>query len=101
MADDRGQRTSGTLLGRLRHAPDDPGGWAEFVRRYGPRIYQWCLDRRLQEADAQDVTQNVLLKLVAKMRTFEYDPKQSFRAWLKTVTGHALIDYLDARRRQR
>jgi RNA polymerase sigma-70 factor (ECF subfamily) len=100
MDDNRAQRTSGTLLGRLRSQPDDADAWAEFVRRYGPRIYQWCLDWRLQPADAQDVTQNVLLKLLGKMRDFEYDPAQSFRAWLKTVTSHALSDYLSACRRQ-
>src|SRR5205085_1588342 len=53
----------------------------------------------LQEADAQDVTQNVLLKLAARMRTFEYDPARSFRAWLRTVTQSVVSDFLSGRAR--
>lgn len=83
-----------SLLHRLRTAPGDADAWAEFVDRYGRKIYRWCLQRQLQPADAQDVTQIVLLKLAQKMQTFEYDPSKSFRAWLKTVTHHAWQDYL-------
>jgi RNA polymerase sigma-70 factor (ECF subfamily) len=91
--------TSGTLLGRLRHQPADQSAWADFVQRYGPRIYQWCRRGNLQAADAQDVAQNVLLKLAARMRTFEYDPARSFRAWLCTVARSALNDFLAERQR--
>src|SRR5262249_47193788 len=71
--------TSPTLLGRLQRDAADQEAWRQFVRRYGPRIYHWCRRWDLQEADAQDVTQNVLLKLVAKLRAFRYDPARSFR----------------------
>jgi RNA polymerase sigma-70 factor (ECF subfamily) len=40
-----------------------------------------------------------LLKLARKMQTFTYDPSQSFRAWLKTVTHHAWRDFLEGRAR--
>jgi RNA polymerase sigma-70 factor (ECF subfamily) len=53
----------------------------------------------MQEADAQDVTQNVLVKLAQKMRDFTYDPTRSFRAWLKTLTAHAWSDFFQARQR--
>jgi RNA polymerase sigma-70 factor (ECF subfamily) len=89
-----------TLLGRIRRQPGDQDAWRDFVQRYGPRIFKWCLDWDLQAADAQDVTQSVLLKLVERLKTFAYDPSGSFRAWLKTVTQHALSDFLDGRRRQ-
>jgi RNA polymerase sigma-70 factor (ECF subfamily) len=69
------------------------------VRHYGPRIHAWCLRWNLQEADAQDVTQDVLLKLAKAMRDFNYDPSRSFRAWLKTLTNHALSDFLESRQR--
>jgi RNA polymerase sigma-70 factor (ECF subfamily) len=91
--------TSGTLLDRLRRHPTDQAAWQEFVHRYGPRVYQWCRRYDLQEADAQDATQNVLLKLAAKLRTFEYDPTRSFRGWLRTVTQSVLSDFLAERRR--
>jgi RNA polymerase sigma factor (sigma-70 family) len=91
--------TSPTLLGRLRQDPADTAAWSTFVLRYGPRIHAWCRQWRLQEADAQDVTQNVLVKLLARMRTFTYDASGSFRGWLKTVTYHAWRDYLHGQQR--
>jgi RNA polymerase sigma-70 factor (ECF subfamily) len=87
------------LLGRLRQDHTDQAAWGEFVRRYGPKIYGWCRRWSLQEADAQDVTQDVLLKLADKLRTFAYDPSRSFRGWLKTLTHHAWQDFLEGRRR--
>jgi RNA polymerase sigma-70 factor (ECF subfamily) len=88
-----------TLLGRLRSDPSDQMAWSEFVDHYGPKIYGWCRKWNLQEADAQDVTQSVLLKLAQKLKDFAYDPARSFRAWLKTLTHHAWSDFLESRRR--
>jgi RNA polymerase sigma-70 factor (ECF subfamily) len=88
-----------TLLGRLRRDPSNQEAWGEFVDQYGPKIMSWCLRWRLQEADAQDVTQNVLLKLAEKMRDFRYDPGRSFRAWLKTIAHHACSDFIESRQR--
>ncbi|MCI0456954.1 MAG: sigma-70 family RNA polymerase sigma factor [Gemmataceae bacterium] len=59
----------------------------------------WCRKWNLQEADAQDVTQEVLLKLAAKLRDFRYDPSRSFRAWLKTLTHHTWKDFVENRQR--
>lgn len=88
-----------TLLGRLHSTPDDPGAWREFVAYYGPRIHAWCRAWGLQEADAQDVTQVVLLQLASKLRQFKYDPAQSFRGWLKTLAHHAWQDYVERQNR--
>jgi RNA polymerase sigma factor (sigma-70 family) len=90
-------RTSVSLLGRLRHETDE-AAWREFVQRYGPLILRWCAKWKLQEADAQDITQVVLVKLGEKMRTFSYDPARSFRAYLKTLTHYAWCDFLESRR---
>jgi RNA polymerase sigma-70 factor (ECF subfamily) len=92
-------QTRATLLGRLRANPADHQTWSEFVDHYGPRLLGWCRAWGLQDADAQDVTQIVLLKLATKLRDFAYDPARSFRAWLKTVAQHAWIDFLNARQR--
>jgi RNA polymerase sigma-70 factor (ECF subfamily) len=92
-------RTSATLLARLRLAPADQAAWAAFADRYGRKLFGWCRHWGLQEADAQDVTQDVLVRLAGKMNGFEYDPARSFRAWLKTLARHALSDFCDARGR--
>jgi RNA polymerase sigma-70 factor (ECF subfamily) len=94
-----GSHTSPTLLGRLRQDPADQASWAEFVERYGRRICGWCLQAKLQEADAEDVTQMVLVRLAGRMRTFAYDPSRSFRGWLRTLTRHAWSDFVAAQKR--
>jgi RNA polymerase sigma factor (sigma-70 family) len=72
----------------LRQEPFDQASWDEFVERYGRHIYRWCRQWKLQDADAEDVTQDILMKLAEKLRDFRYDPSRSFRSWLKTVTHH-------------
>jgi RNA polymerase sigma-70 factor (ECF subfamily) len=96
MADAPLPTTRLTLLGRLRRDPTDQAAWDEFVERYGRHIYRWCRQWRLQDADAEDVTQEILVKLARKLRDFAYDPSRSFRGWLKTVTHHAWRDFVDA-----
>jgi RNA polymerase sigma-70 factor (ECF subfamily) len=87
-----------TLLTQLRQDPSDPAGWDEFVERYGRHIYRWCRQWKLQDADAEDVTQDILVKLTQKLRAFAYDPSRSFRGWLKTVAHHAWRDFAESRR---
>ncbi len=99
MRREHSSRTSVTLLGRLRREPNDQAAWNDFVARYRPQILQWCRRWRLQESDAQDVTQVVLLKLNGLMATFVYDPSRSFRGWLKTLTHHAWRDLVSDQRR--
>ncbi len=92
-------QTSPTLLERLRQDPADQAAWVRFVDQYGPKIYCWCRKWRLQEADARDVTQEVLFKLVKKMGGFRYDSRGSFRGWLRRLTQNACSDFFDSRRR--
>src|SRR5262245_46428727 len=91
--------TSPSLLRRVAQGPTDQAACACFVERYAPRIYGWCRQWGLQEADAQDVTQDVLLLLAEKMRTFNYAPAGSFRGWLRALTHHAWLKFLARRRR--
>jgi RNA polymerase sigma-70 factor (ECF subfamily) len=87
-----------TLLSQLRQDPSDQASWDTFVERYGRHIYRWCRHWKLQDADAEDVTQDILVKLTLKLRAFAYDPSRSFRSWLKTVARHAWRDFEDSRR---
>jgi RNA polymerase sigma-70 factor (ECF subfamily) len=99
MSDTPESDTRVTLLDRLRAAPADESAWHEFHRKYWPKVVAWCRHWGLQEADAQDVSQQVLFKLASTMRTFAYDPARSFRAWLKTVAQHAWSDFVRGRDR--
>jgi RNA polymerase sigma factor (sigma-70 family) len=97
--EDYSSHTPSTLLGRLHRDSRDQAAWNDFVARYQPRILDWCRGWGLQESDAQDVTQDVLLKLSRSMATFVYDRSRSFRGWLKTIAHHAWRDLVAERKR--
>jgi len=89
--------TSPTLLRRLSRRGRDEDAWRDFVDRYGVRIRAWCLNRKLSPTDADDVTQEVLLRLAKYMGKFDYDSNQSFRGWLRRVTENAVRDFAKSR----
>jgi RNA polymerase sigma-70 factor (ECF subfamily) len=78
-------KTPSSLLERLRQ-PFDPQAWAQFVALYAPVIFSWARRAGLQEADAADLVQEVLVTLLQVLPTFTYDRHKSFRRWLRTVT---------------
>jgi RNA polymerase sigma-70 factor (ECF subfamily) len=101
MGDPHDARTRVTLLARLyRSGTADEDAWREFVDVYGRQIYKWCRYWQLQDGDAQEVTQQVLVQLLSTMKEFVYDPARSFRAWLKTVTHHAWRNLATSRKHQ-
>jgi RNA polymerase sigma-70 factor (ECF subfamily) len=99
VGDDSQMSTRTSLLIRLRQEPADQVAWNEFVQRYGGMIVAWCQQWGLQPADADDVSQNVLLKLAHHLRSFVYDPSRRFRGFLRTMAHNACKDYLDSRQR--
>ncbi|WP_171470732.1 RNA polymerase sigma factor [Frigoriglobus tundricola] len=76
--------TSLTLLDRLRR-PDQPDAWDRFARLYAPLLLEWARARGLQSADAEDLVQTVLVKLIRRLPTYERRDGQTFRGWLFTV----------------
>jgi RNA polymerase sigma-70 factor (ECF subfamily) len=99
MVDAQLPATRVTLLARLRQDPTDQAAWGVFVEHYGRHIYRWCQRWKLQNADAEDLTQDILVKLAQKLRGFTYDPSRSFRGWLKTLAHHAWRDFVNSPRR--
>ena len=88
------QDTSLTLMMRVQQDPADPRAWDEFVHRYQPMIRAWCLKWGAQSSDADDVAQQVLIKLMTAMKSYRCESTASFRGWLKTVTHNAWIDFV-------
>jgi RNA polymerase sigma-70 factor (ECF subfamily) len=86
--------TSLTLMMRLQQDPADPAAWGKFVHSYQPMIRAWCLRWGAQPSDADDIAQQVLLKLLTAMKTYRRDQKASFRGWLKAVTHNAWRDFV-------
>jgi RNA polymerase sigma-70 factor (ECF subfamily) len=73
-----------SLLVRLRQS-DDPSAWDRFVDLYTPLLYYWGRQAGLQEPDVADLVQDVFQILVRKLPTFTYDPRRTFRGWLRTI----------------
>jgi RNA polymerase sigma factor (sigma-70 family) len=96
MPDPASAQTNLSLLKRLKLSPTDESAWSEFVDRYGDRIFRWCRSWGMQDSDAADVTQVVLMKIARNIAKFD---KQlgSFRGWLKTITHHAWHDLINSR----
>ena len=67
-------------------ASADAPAWSRFVDIYAPLVYDFARRRGLQDADAADLTQDVLTIVSQRFRRFESDPRRgSFRGWLFTV----------------
>jgi RNA polymerase sigma-70 factor, ECF subfamily len=74
----------------------DPERWREFDAIYRPILFAFLRKQRLKESEANDVIQDVYVKLLNKIQT--YDRTQCrFRTWLFTIAQRTLIDH--ARRR--
>jgi RNA polymerase sigma-70 factor (ECF subfamily) len=75
--------------------------WAVFQARYRGVILGWCLRRGLSLESAEDLTQDVLLKLFQQLPQYSHDPARGqFRGWLKAVVNNVLTDFWRRERRR-
>src|SRR5438093_12505337 len=89
--------TRASLLVRLRDGQDH-GAWSEFVRLYAPVVYRFARRKGLQDADAADLSQEVLRSVSGSVRTF--DPERGpFRSWLFTLAHRRLYDFVQRSQR--
>jgi RNA polymerase sigma-70 factor (ECF subfamily) len=78
----------------------DGGAWAELVRSHHRRIYGMCYRFTGSAHDAEDLTQEVFLKLYGNLRSFNSD-KGSFTTWITTLTRNLLVDHFRRSRMER
>jgi RNA polymerase sigma factor (sigma-70 family) len=91
--------TRPSLLLRLRE-PQQERAWQEFLEIYQPLIYRLARRRGIQDADAHEVTQEVLMAVTAAMETWDHDPERgSFRGWLNRVTRNVTVNLLVRQKR--
>jgi RNA polymerase sigma-70 factor (ECF subfamily) len=92
--------TRPSLLMRLRDAGDQEA-WADFVRLYAPAIYRFARRKGLQDADAADLTQEVLRSVSGSIGRLDFDRRQGmFRSWLFTLAHRRLCDWCISRQRR-
>ena len=69
--------------------------WQEFVTLYRPVIYRMARSRGMQDADAQDLSQAVLLKIAGAIARWQKQSAESrFRHWLRRVAKNAILTAL-------
>jgi RNA polymerase sigma-70 factor (ECF subfamily) len=91
--------TRPSLLLRVRD-PADAAAWGVFAEIYGPIIYSYCRRSSLQETDASDVSQEVMIRVSSAIQRFEYDPvRGGFRHWLGRVTRNEIARFFQAKGR--
>ena len=86
--------TRASLLIRVRD-PADQAAWHEFVEIYRPVILRLARKKGMQDADAEDVAQEVLVAIAKAVEQREHDPKRAkFRTWLNRVAHNAILNAL-------
>jgi RNA polymerase sigma-70 factor (ECF subfamily) len=84
--------TSVSLLERIR--AQDPHAWQQLVTLYGPLVQHWCQRWGARLEDAEEIVQDVFLAASAGLGKFERRQAGSFRAWMRGITRHKLLDHL-------
>lgn len=78
----------------------DAGAWEELVGQQNRRIYNICYRFTGSSSDAEDITQEVFIRLYRTMASYEPE-KGSFNTWLTTLTRNMLVDHFRRTRQER
>jgi len=89
--------TRESLLVQVR-SPENREAWEEFALIYRPVIYRLARHRGLQDADAQDLAQQVLFAVASAIGGWQKShPEVRFRHWLRRVARNAIVNALSRR----
>ena len=70
----------------------DAAAWEEIVQRYHRRIYNICYRFAGSADDAQDLTQDVFIKMYKTLSTYDIE-RGAFMTWVTTITRNLLVDH--------
>jgi RNA polymerase sigma factor (sigma-70 family) len=85
--------TPRSLLERVSEGNKSPD-WGRFFDTYRPLLHKWIGPVLLQPADADDVVQDVLMVVVAKLPEFRHNGTPgAFRGWLRGILSHRLQNF--------
>lgn len=92
--------TSLSLLTRLRRSPESES-WDRLVELYAPLIRAWLRKYDVQDSDADDLVQEVLLAVSKDLCKFDHGGQPgAFRGWLKAILVNRLRKFWRARDRR-
>ena len=90
--------TDHSLIDRVKDMSDG-ASWLEFMGIYQPVVYRLARRRGMQDADAQDVAQQVFSSIARSLEGWMPGKDQPpFRAWLSTIARNAITTALTRRR---
>ena len=93
-------KTRNSLILRLRNR-EDVESWREFVAIYQPVIYRVARQRGMQDADAHELVQRVLIAVARAVDRFQPDKNRAkFRTWLYRITHNEFCKELAQSRKQ-
>lgn len=69
----------------------DAGAFGELYTRYAGLILRYLYVRLHEQEGAQDLTQEVFVRVIKGIGGFEYRGEKSFLGWLYTIAGNVLI----------
>jgi RNA polymerase sigma-70 factor (ECF subfamily) len=78
----------------------DAVAWEEIVRTYNRRIYNICYRFAGSGDDAEDLTQEVFIKMYRTLTTYDHT-KGAFATWVTTITRNLLVDHFRKGKQQR
>jgi RNA polymerase sigma-70 factor (ECF subfamily) len=81
-------RESDTPRSLLEQLCDEPpgDGWERLVALYGPLLRGWLLRYDVQDADAEDLIQDVLIVVHRELPSFRHNQQPgAFRSWLRRI----------------
>lgn len=78
----------------------DEGAWEDLVKTHTRRVYSICYRFIGKESEAQDLTQDVFLRLFRTLASFRAG-QGSFTVWLSRMTRNLLIDHYRRTRQER
>ena len=70
----------------------DAAAWEEIVQRFHRRIYNVCYRFAGDAENAQDLTQEVFIKMYRTLNTYD-SGKGAFMTWVTTITRNLLVDH--------
>jgi RNA polymerase sigma-70 factor (ECF subfamily) len=86
------------LVERCLHG--DSLAWTELVRAHHRRVYGLCFRFTGSASDAEDLTQDVFLKVYGNLSSFDL-ARGSFQTWITAMTRNLLVDHFRRSRAQR
>jgi RNA polymerase sigma-70 factor (ECF subfamily) len=78
----------------------DAVAWEEIVQRYHRRIYNICYRFTGSGTDADDLTQEVFIKMYRTLSSYDVE-RGAFMTWVTTVTRNLLVDHFRKTRQER